>query len=594
MLRFFLFLGLLLKANDSFSQTSTNSEVKEDWMQIGQDYWIIPLVDKGIYRISADELRKKGFPGLEDTLNFQYELFSLGVPISMFIHHDKENEAASYLEFYGEGDEGKSDDLLFKEDKSSRLNPLFSLYTDTAYYFLSWQQKTNGSVKPAKRVGLPLVKKSEQGIIRLKEQVVYKDKHMKVLQKWVGGDWASSNFEKEGFASDWYNTLITEVSAPGITSYKKQIPISKRLTATLTIHLITNDFAEPHHLQFFINDYFIKADSFSFSSITSYEFSIPVDYLREYNSILVKATNGEYDKFAIGCVTLYYPAIQVKLPNTFEIPNNGSPFPIALQTDEKLTKLVIWDLNNMDVYYTETDENAIIIMPHSSIKSAPLYFIQSEKKVIWLNLPQNSFSPEPLPPGNIDLLMITNPFLSVDKNGNNPVKAYLAYRQSSAGGNYIPWLADIKNLEMQYGFGIPNHPLAIRGFVNALIQRNYAIKAILLLGKGREYGDVRKKQRANNLTTDENQPSLLPTWGYPGSDAMLVSSFQNNLPWTSFGRIPAISADEITLYLQKVILFEEKREFNTSWTKEVIQLGEGLMNPRKSISERFWLILLYY
>jgi hypothetical protein len=183
MLRFFLFLGLLLKANDSFSQTSATlgaNEVKEDWMQMGQDYWIVPVVDKGIYRISADELIKKGFPGVEDTLNFQYELFSLGVPIAMLIHHDKENGAVSYLEFYGEGDEGKSDDLLFKEEKSSRLNPLFSLFTDTAYYFLSWQQKTNESVRQANRVDLPLIKKSDQGIIRLKEQVVYKDRHAKV------------------------------------------------------------------------------------------------------------------------------------------------------------------------------------------------------------------------------------------------------------------------------------------------------------------------------------------------------------------------------------------------------------------------------
>ena len=584
MVRLFTIAILFFYVHISYTQSIETGRFlgeNSDWMQIGQDYWIIPLVDKGIYRISVDELIKKGFPGLEDTLNFQYELFSLGVPIPMAIHQNKENGAASYLEFYGEGDDGKSDDLLFKEDKSNRLNPLFSLFSDTAYYFLSWQQKTNKSVRQANRVDLPLIKKSDQGIIHLKEQMVYKDRHAKVFQKWVGVDWAPSNFEKEGFASDWYNTLITEISAPGVTSYKKQIPIFNRLSATLTIHLITNDFEEPHHLQFFINDYFIEADSFSFSSIKSYEFSIPIDYLREYNSVLVKATNGEYDKFAIGCVTLSYPAIQLKIPNTFEILNKGNSFPVALQTEEKLIKLVIWDLNNKDVYYTKTDENGFIFMPHSLMKSSPLYFIQSEKKVIWLNLPQNSFSPEPLPPGNIDLLMITNPFLSVDKNGNNPVTAYLDYRQSSVGGNYIPWLADIKNLENQYGFGIPNHPLAVRGFVNTLIQRNYAIKAILLLGKGREYRDIRNKQRTNNLTTDENQPCLLPTWGYPGSDAMLVSSFQNDLPWTSFGRIPAISADEITLYLKKVILFEEKRELNTSWIKEVIQLGGGTYEPEK-------------
>lgn len=584
MVRLFIILILSFYLHVSYTQIIEPGPFlseSADWMQMGRDYWKIPIADKGIYRISGEELIKRGLPSLEDTLNFQYELYSLGVPIPMLIHHDKENGSYSFLEFYGEGDEGKSDDLLFKVDESKRLNPLFSLFSDTAYYFLSWKQNTNGSVEQANRVDLPLIKKVDQGILQLEEQVVYKDRHLKVFEKWVGVDWASSNFEMEGFASDWYNTLITEISAPGVSSYKKQIPVSSRLAATLTIHLMTNDFDEPHHLQFFINDYFIKADSFSFSSIKSYQFNLPVDYLREYNSVLVKATNGEYDKFAIGCITLSYPAIQVKLPNTFKILNKYNTFPVALQTDENLTELVIWDLNNKYVYNTKTDENGFIFLPHRSIKSSPLYFIQSEKKVIWLNLPKNSFSPIPLPPRNIDLLLISNSFLSIDKNGGHPIEAYLAYRQSSMGGNYTPWLADIKNLENQYGFGIPNHPLAIRGFVNRLIQQNYTLKAILLLGKGREYRDIRNKQQVDNLIANENQPSLIPTWGYPGSDAMLVSSFQNDLPWTSFGRIPAISADEITLYLKKVILFEEKREFNTSWIKEVVQLGGGTYEPEK-------------
>ena len=72
MLRCLLLLGLFLKANDSFSQTSASMDVhgvKEDWMQKGHDYWVIPIGNKGIYRISTEERVKNGLPDLNDTSN---------------------------------------------------------------------------------------------------------------------------------------------------------------------------------------------------------------------------------------------------------------------------------------------------------------------------------------------------------------------------------------------------------------------------------------------------------------------------------------------------------------------------------------------
>ncbi|MEY3079523.1 MAG: hypothetical protein RL086_676, partial [Bacteroidota bacterium] len=133
MLRCLLLLGLFLIANDSFSQTSSTLGVhgmKEDWMQKGQDYWVIPIGKKGIYRISTEELVKNGLPHLQDTSNYQFQLYALGVPIPFFIHHANTVSPISYLEFYGEGDGGKSDDLLFNKSLP-RLNPLYSLFTDT-------------------------------------------------------------------------------------------------------------------------------------------------------------------------------------------------------------------------------------------------------------------------------------------------------------------------------------------------------------------------------------------------------------------------------------------------------------------------------
>jgi len=79
MVRLFSIAILFYCANLSYAQTVETDRFLGErtyWMKMGQDYWIIPIVEKGIYRISVDELIKKGFPSLEDTLNFQYELFS--------------------------------------------------------------------------------------------------------------------------------------------------------------------------------------------------------------------------------------------------------------------------------------------------------------------------------------------------------------------------------------------------------------------------------------------------------------------------------------------------------------------------------------
>jgi hypothetical protein len=599
MMRFFLLIGLFLMINGAFAQTMEKPVIKEvhtEWMVKGQDYWMIPVAQKGIYRISFLELTKNGFPNVFDTLNYQCQLFSLGVSIPLYTHLGKDLSSDSYLEFYGEGDEGKSDDLLFKEEQFNRLNPLFSLFTDTAYYFLSWQKKRNDSGIKVSMNDRPLLKKWEPATLLLKEQVVYQDRQMKVFQKWVGVDWVTSSFEKEGFASDWYNTLITEISAPGIANYNKFLNEREKVKASLNVHLITNDFEGTHNLQFFINGHLIGSDSFPFSTIKTYVFKIDADMLREFNAVLVRTTNGEYDKFAIGCVTLSYPAFETRLSHSFDILNkDNNHLPFGIQTKEKLTNLVIWDLAGGGTYHTQTDENGMFFVENGISKTNRKYFIQAENNVHWLNLPQYSTSLVALPPLDIDLLFISNPILWADKNGNQPLAEYLNYRKSATGGSFNPWLSNIKQLEIQYAYGIPNHPLAIRGFINTLIQHHYDLKAILLVGKGREYRDIRKPLDGNNGNSEENLPSLIPTWGYPGSDAMLVSSFENNLPWVSFGRIPAVLPEEITLFLKKVILFEKKSEIEAGWVKNVIQLGGGTYEPEKKyireVLENFEIIL---
>ena len=57
-----------------------------------------------------------------------------------------------------------------------------------------------------------------------------------------------------------------------------------------------------------------------------------------------------------------YPAVETPLSHTFEILNGDNYLPKGIQTNEKSTQIVVWNLNGKEVHYTQTDENGLFFM----------------------------------------------------------------------------------------------------------------------------------------------------------------------------------------------------------------------------------------
>ena len=94
---------------------STNAQrYGNEWINFQQTYFKIPVAQKGLYRISTNELRQAGVP--VSTLNpTSIQLFFRGKEQAIFIQGETDNrlDESDYLEFYGEGNDGTQDSLLY-------------------------------------------------------------------------------------------------------------------------------------------------------------------------------------------------------------------------------------------------------------------------------------------------------------------------------------------------------------------------------------------------------------------------------------------------------------------------------------------------
>ena len=137
-LRFFLFLILFhLGYQDLKAQNYGN-----EWIDYNQSYYKIPINTEGIYRISLSVLQNAGIPASGiDPRNFQ--LFHKGEEVAIYIEGEGDGvmDPTDFIEFYADGNDGWLDEELYG-NIDLIPNPYYSLFNDTAHYYLTWNNST--------------------------------------------------------------------------------------------------------------------------------------------------------------------------------------------------------------------------------------------------------------------------------------------------------------------------------------------------------------------------------------------------------------------------------------------------------------------
>ena len=99
-------------------------------------------------------------------------------------------------------------------------------------------------------------------------------------------------------------------------------------------------------------------------------------------------------------------------------------------------------------------------------------------------------------------------------------------------------------------------------------------KFAFLIGKAVTYNEYRMQQNSSY----DDKLNLVPTFGWLASDVLLASDDLSPVPATPIGRLAVISPEEISVYLDKIKLYEQQQQStvqtidNKAWMKTMVHV----------------------
>lgn len=570
-----------------------------EWIDYSKTYYKFKVAVTGVYRISQPTLTSLG---LGSTAAQDFQLWRNGkeVPVYTSVQSGAMG-AADYIEFWGEMNDGKPDNVLYRE-ADYQLNNKWSLQTDTAAYFLTVNSgAANLRLVPTPNtiVGSP----TPEPFFMYVAGKYYRDRLNAGYAQVVGENVYSSAYDKgEGWSSSDIGKNITRTeSLPNLYVYTGP----GAPAAEFKIHASGNNGLNPRTFRVKINgdsilgqemnffDYVKVTKPVGLSSISSGTATVEITNL---------ATVPGSDRMVVGMFELKYPR-QFNFDNTrsfaFSLPANASGNYLEISNfNYGAITPVLYDITNGRRYVADISNPALCKFALlGSAVDRDLVLVSQEAVAITdvTSLQQRNFVNYELAANQGNYLIITHPSLLNGSNGTHPVDDYKNYRSSAAGGNHNVKVYLIDELVDQFGLGIKFHPLSIRNFIR-LARARYAapVKNVLLVGKGINYIQF----RGNEAHPDLTKLAFVPTFGHPASDMLLAADpGLDEIPRVSIGRIGVISGDELAIYLNKVVQYEQAQGFQSpliqdkAWMKNVAHVvgasDEGLTNALEASMQRF-------
>lgn len=543
-----------------------SSSYQNEWINHEQTYYPITVTESGWYRIPYTALNASNLEGN------QLQLFHNGRTVPIYVTTDGVLTANDYIEFYAMDNSGlfPLDVLLYDLEVGVDLpNSFYSLFSDTLTYYLTWNNASNNHRYQTVTNNLTNLPTKEEFCLKVRR--VHQTSHyfegqhpyISPLADWQpspstpfnGFVQAATFAPNEGFMSDLITpdqSKVLELSTPNIyrnTSVNEASLITSKLinrtlpTAPVTVTVQTN-----------LNNTLIDESSLNqfgetvFIDLSSMSLNDPNNQLEHLNltpngSFSVASTAVLYPhSFDFGGV----PNITFTLPDSeeayLEITNfNGGDAPVLVGATGTLRMTGIVD-NGITKFHIPAATNAV--SSRDFIVAHPNTFLE------YTQLSPRQFTDFNQSAQQGNYIIITHP--SLMGGVTNWVEAYADYRRSEAGGSYQVVVINIEELYAQFAWGIDQHPLAIRHFLNFAIDNwETTPEHVLLMGKSVQYDQAR-------LDAAANQQSLVPSFGALASDQALTSRTASSYqPQLSIGRIPALNPSEIRDYLDKVMTYEE-------------------------------------
>ncbi|MCF8299373.1 MAG: hypothetical protein K9J13_17625, partial [Saprospiraceae bacterium] len=559
----------------SFSQNYAN-----DWINYSQKYYKIKITQEGIFKIDYNALINAGIPVTSSSFNPRnIQIFTRGEEQYIYIEGESDGvfNPTDYIEFYANKNDGWMDTQLFKSPED-QANPNYSLFNDTAAYYLTWNNSTaNRRMTPENDVNFSAY---------TAQPYFYKISRQDYTSTYFKGETNSHQVTDPQYtkAEGWFDAAFSKG-----TSKSKSISTSNIYTQGPNANVKYVVVSASNYSS--VNpDHHLRVEFAGLQKDTVYEgydnqrfnYSVP---LSNFTSSTTAFTFTSVDDLGSNAARNTVSYISVKYAHTMNL-GNSTMFKMNIPSGS--TKLR-YDFQNLTVssgsahIYDITNHKRIKVVQSSNTFQALIPGAIGEKECIITSdgatIPITYFSSVSSDATNP--FKFKNYFTGTGKNSNyiiithkslwDDAEDYEIYRKSISGGSYATLLLDINDLYEQFSYGIYKSPFAIRNFAKyAYHNFTDTIDGLFLIGKSHTAEHYR-----NNLTY--YSATLVPTMGDPASDILLTCGIVDNLWQPAFptGRISAKTPTDLQNYLDKVQLYETTQKNPEEWMKRVLHFGGG-------------------
>ncbi|WP_375437829.1 C25 family cysteine peptidase [uncultured Hymenobacter sp.] len=571
-----------------------------EWIVPSQQYYKIKVLKDGLYRIDQQYLAQAGISGVNPQ---RIQLWRRGQEVAIYAGGNQSTlDATTFFEFYGQRNDGKLDRAFYKGGTATQPHDLYSLYTDTAAYFLTWSATANGK-RMAPVATTPTAAPHPTRLAQ--RQVLFNGNPVQGQFAYVNDEPFVNVYQPWGEAGEGF--LSVRFGANGGNQVAGMATDSAwavaRTAGTLpqVELLFVGAWSGAHTVQVSVlqpgtnTERVLGSVSFNGYEKRLFRYALRNSDVGPSGTIVTYARDpapkipGQQHNFRVGYVRYTYPQAsrwRSGLKQMAFLNDSTLTGPAYYAVDSLPATVRGFDLT--DIYNMQRVEGVALAGQQRGYSFPSATASQTRR----LLLADEAQAAVPRPAVRVrfrTLNAATSNFLIISHTalmrpvGNvaNPVRAYADYRHSAAGGRYDTVVVTSEQLYNQFHYG-EKSVMAMRNYVRWELANSPATQTnyLLLLGKGLIVGEYSRSQLAPAI-------DLVPSTTRSGSDNFLSADWENNryVARMPTGRLSATQPQEVVRYLNK--LKEHEALGAEPWRKHLVHMAGGTDATEYSTFERY-------
>ncbi|MEL6720962.1 MAG: hypothetical protein AAFP82_19825, partial [Bacteroidota bacterium] len=329
-----------------------------EWIDYNQFYYKIPVAEDGVYRLTYQELQTAGvFSETTVPTGANFQIFHEGEEIPIYVTNNGTFTSGDYLEFYGKKNTGNLDIHLYQNSRREQLNPEYSMHTDTAIYFLTWNSSTannhylteyNSTANPP----------AAEPYFWHEEKLVYGDHYQQGEDRSNNGLGLAPRYGlAEGYATkDFLKDQSVDLSFSN--------PYLNGPDANIRLRLGTR--SGNHSLRVLFDGDTTVYSNFGGWTADNYSFSTSTANLSSNNTLRILGVESSEDQYIIASIISIYPRT-FDFDNTnsffFKIPSNKVDRYLEISNfDHGGVAPVLYDVTNQRRLLTDLDNGIVKVL----------------------------------------------------------------------------------------------------------------------------------------------------------------------------------------------------------------------------------------